>query len=85
MPQAFYFHLEGLTLVQDKHGQKLPQRSQRCDRIQNTDGVRDPGVVVVVVDERDAEIHREPVFPKGHSVIVIEEHNAKLWTRTVRR
>src|SRR5260221_3848822 len=30
----------------------------------NAHGVRDPSVVVVVVDERGAEIHREPVFPK---------------------
>ena len=67
MPQAFYFHLEGLTLVQDKHGQKLPDpkhANEQDDRIQNAHGVRDPSVVVVVVDERGAEIHREPVFPK---------------------
>ncbi len=31
MPQAFYFHLEGLTLVRDKHGQKLPDPKHAND------------------------------------------------------
>ena len=71
MPQAFYFHLEGLTSVQDKHGLQMPDPKHANDHSRTTASkmrmdsrVRDPSVVVVVVDERGAEIHREPVFPK---------------------
>jgi hypothetical protein len=65
MPQAFYFHLEGLTSVQDKHGLKMPDPKHANDHSRTTASkkpmdsrVRGPSVVVVVVDERGAEIGR---------------------------
>jgi len=90
MPQAFYFHLEGLTSVQDEHGLKLPDPKHANDHSRTTASktrmgsrVRDPSVVVV--DERALRFIESPSFQKGHSVIVVEGHNAKLWTRIVRR
>ena len=90
MPQTFYFHLEGLTSVQDKHGLKMPGPKHANDHSRTTackmrmgSRVRDPSVVVV--DERALRFIESPSFQKGHSVIVVEEHNAKLWTRIVRR
>jgi hypothetical protein len=36
-----------------------------------------------VLDDEALRFIESPSFQKGHSVVVIEEHNAKLWTRTV--
>ena len=54
-------------------------------RIQTAHGLSStrPSVVVVVLDDEALRFIESPSFQKGHSVVMIEEHNAKLWTRTV--
>jgi hypothetical protein len=68
--RTYYFDMKDGVPTRDRKGIEFPtagaaieHSKQLAQRLRNDSRIKDPMLVIVVVDESGGEIHREPVHP----------------------
>lgn len=68
--RTYYFDLRDGVPVRDRHGldfvspgAAIAHSKDLAQRLRNERSTQDPRLIISVLDETGAEVHREPVYP----------------------